>query len=123
LSRALVRRMRERMERIAPSPRSGMVHGKRPTMNAGVGKSRRPARGARREVGENVLIALEAAIVARAALIIFEVVEYAVIGFMPLQAFEGMVVMGLAAYHRLTGMRPPQYVTSRTMAMDLGSAT
>jgi hypothetical protein len=70
--------------------------------------------------------ALEAAIVAGAALIIFEVVEYAVIGFMPLQALEaavGVAVMSLAAYRRLTGMRPPQHAARRRTALDLGSGT
>jgi hypothetical protein len=53
-------------------------------------------------------------------------IEYAVIGFMPLQALEavvGIAVIGLAAYRRPTEIRPPQYVTGRTTAMDLGPET
>jgi uncharacterized membrane protein (UPF0136 family) len=56
--------------------------------------------------------ALEAAIVAGTALIIFEVVEFAAIGFMPLQALEvvvGAVTLGLAVYHRSAKMRPQQH--------------
>jgi len=56
--------------------------------------------------------ALELAIAASAALMIFEIVEFAAIGFMPLQALEGVVgavILGLAAYHGLAEMRPRQH--------------
>jgi hypothetical protein len=54
-------------------------------------------------------LALEAAMAAGGALVVFEIVEFAAIGFMPLQAVEaivGLLVMGLAARSRLAMGRP-----------------
>ena len=53
--------------------------------------------------------ALELAMATGAALMIFEIVEFAAIGFMPLQAFEGvvaLVVLGMAAQRWLAALRP-----------------
>lgn len=51
----------------------------------------------------------ELAMAAGAALILFEIVEFGAIGFMPLQAFEagvGLLVLGLAARHWLNAAHP-----------------
>jgi hypothetical protein len=53
--------------------------------------------------------ALELAMATGAALMIFEIVEFAASGFMPLQAFEGvvaLVVLGMAAQRWLAALRP-----------------
>ena len=56
--------------------------------------------------------ALEVAMAAGAALVTFELVECAAIGFMPLQAFEGVVgaaVLGLALRRWLAGLHPRRH--------------
>lgn len=63
--------------------------------------------------------ALETAMAAGGALVIFEIFEFATIGFMPLQVFEagvGLFVLALAARRSQTATQPGQHAPRRNAA-------